>query len=207
LLALAPEDHILLITAHHVCIDGWSRGVFLRELGELYEAFLAGKPSPLLDLPIQYADYAAWHNEWLKSQAASQQLDYWRSRLAGAPALLELPTDHVRPSLQTFQGKRHFLSLPASLLNQLRSLSQTQGVTLYMTLLAAFQTLLKTYTGQEDIVVGSPVANRTHPEVEALIGFFLNTLVLRNDLSGDPSFKELLRRVRETTLGALAHQD
>jgi len=207
LLALGPEDHILLITAHHICIDGWSRGVFLRELAELYEAFLAGRPSPLMELPIQYADYAAWHNQWLKSGAIVQQVEYWRQQIAGAPPLLELPSDKSRPPVQTFHGARHFLKIPKDLVVQLKGLSRGEGVTLFMTLLAAFQALLERYAPQEDIVVGSPVANRTRAETENLIGFFLNTIVLRSDLSGEPSFRELLKRVRETTLGALAHQD
>jgi len=207
LLMLSAKEHILLITAHHICIDGWSRGVFLRELDALYPCFLQGNPSPLPELPIQYADYAVWHNAFLKTKACLQQLEYWKQSLSQVPSFLALPADRSRPSVQTFNGARHFLNLPGALLIELRKISQTEGVTLFMCLLAAFQTLLQQYTGQDDIVVGSPVANRTRPEAEALIGFFLNTVVMRNDLSGDPAFIELLRRVRQTTLGALAHQD
>ncbi len=207
LLMLAEDECILLITAHHIATDGWSSGVFLKELRLLYEAFQAGEPSPLSDPVIQYADYAAWQSEWLNSEAAQQQLSYWTRQLSGAPALLELPADRPRPSVQTFRGARHQLTLSKPLTAELRDLSQHQGVTLFMLLFAAFQALISRYTGGDDIVVGTPIANRTFPEIDGLIGFFVNTLVLRSDLSGDPTFVDLLQQVRQTTLGGFENQD
>src|SRR5438876_11233816 len=207
LLLLAEEDHLLLITAHHIAIDGWSRGVFLRELGALYRAFAAGEPAPLEELPIQYADYAAWQAVWMQCETIAGQLDYWKKQLAGARGFLELPADRPRPTLQTFRGARHPLSLSPAGTVSLKALCQQEGVTLFIALLAVVQALLKRYTGQEDILVGTPVANRTRKELEDMIGYFLNTLVLRGDLSGDPTFRELLRRAKETVLGALGHQD
>jgi amino acid adenylation domain-containing protein len=207
LLMLAEDEVILLITAHHVATDGWSSGVFLTELRVLYEAFRAGKPSPLSDPLAQYADYAAWQIEWLNSEAAQQQLSYWTRHLTGAAPLLELPADRPRPSIQTFRGARHQLTLSKPLTAALRDLSRHQGVTLFMTLLSAFQALISRYTGTDDVVVGTPIANRTLPESEGLIGFFVNTLVLRSDLSGDPTFVDLLQRVRQTTLGGFQNQD
>jgi fengycin family lipopeptide synthetase B len=207
LFSLAEDHYILLIVAHHISVDGWSWGILLKELAVLYSAFQAGKPSPLLEPAIQYSDYAAWQTEWLKSEAASEQGTYWMHRLSGAHPLLELPTDRPRPSIQTFCGARHSLNLPKPLSTKLKTLSAHEGVTLFMTLLAAFTTLIKRYTERDDIVIGTPTANRTLPELEELIGFFVNTLVLRNDLSGDPTFRELLQRVRHTTLSALENQD
>jgi amino acid adenylation domain-containing protein len=205
-LSLADGDSILLITAHHIAVDGWSFRIFRRELFALYEAFRAGKPSPLAEPAIQYSDYAAWQTEWLKGEAANQQRTYWTQHLAGVPQLLELPSDRPRPSKQTFRGSRISVVLPKQLTSDLKAASAREGVTLFMTLLAAFDTLLKGYTDKDDIVIGTPVANRTHAEVAGAIGFFVNTLVLRNDLSGDPTFRELLQRVRKTTLGGLANQ-
>jgi surfactin family lipopeptide synthetase A len=207
LLCLADDNFALLITAHHIAMDGWSWGVFLNEFGVLYEAFRADRPSPLPPAAIQYADYAAWQMEWLESDAAAQQLNFWIRHLGGAPQLLELPADRPRPPIQTFRGARHSLLLPHALVSQINDFSSQEGVTLFMTLLAAFQTLIGRYTGKENFVVGSPVANRTHPEVEGLIGFFVNSLGLRADLSGDPPFRELLQRVRGGTLDAFANQD
>ncbi len=207
LLILDERNSILLITAHHVAVDGWSCDLFRKEFFALYEAFSAGKPSPLAEIAIQYSDYADWQTEWLTSEAANRQRAYWTERLAGAPQLLELPTDRSRPLVQMFRGARHFLTLPKQLGNELKALSSQMGVTLFMTLLALFDTLIKRYTEKDDIVVGTPVANRSHSEIEGLIGFFVNTIALRNDLSGDPSFSELLKRVRQTTLGGLANQD
>jgi amino acid adenylation domain-containing protein len=207
LLLLAEDECILLITAHHIATDGWSFGVFLKELRLLYEACRAGEPSPLSDPVLQYADYAAWQIAWLDSEAAQQQLSYWTRHLSAAPPLLELPTDHPRPSILTFRGARHNLTLSKPLTAALRDLSQHRGVTLFMTLLAAFQALLSRYTGRDDIVVGTPIANRTVPESEGLIGYFVNTLVLRSDLSGDPTFVDLLQQVRRTTLGGFENQD
>ncbi|MBA3712218.1 MAG: amino acid adenylation domain-containing protein [Pyrinomonadaceae bacterium] len=207
LLRLDEREHVLLLTMHHIVSDDWSMGVFFRELATLYDAFSAGRPSPLEELPIQYADYAVWQQEWLRGEVLEQQLSYWKQHLAGAPAVLELPTDHPRPPVQTFRGTWQSAMLSGNLSEAVKRLSQHEGVTLFMTLLAAFQTLLLRYTNQEDIVVGSPIAGRTRAETEELIGFFINTLVLRTDLSGNPTFRELLRRVREVALGSYAHQD
>ncbi len=207
LLRLGREDHVALLTLHHIVSDGWSMGVLVEEMASLYAAFQAGQPSPLAELPIQYADYAAWQRSWLVGEELERQLGYWREQLAGAPSVLELPTDRPRPAVQTFSGSTESRVLSADLSEGLRRLSRKEGVTLFMTLLAAWQALLSRYSGQEDIVVGCPIANRQRSEVERLIGFFVNTLVLRTDLSGEPSFRELLRRVREVSLGAFGHQD
>ncbi|HYY43190.1 MAG TPA: amino acid adenylation domain-containing protein, partial [Pyrinomonadaceae bacterium] len=192
---------------HHIVSDGWSMGVLVREVAALYEAHAHGGTVSLPDLPVQYADYAVWQREWLTGAVLDEQLAYWRQQLAGAPPVLELPTDRPRPKLQTFRGAALALELPRDLTDELKSLSRREGVTLFMTLLAAWQTLLARYSGQTDILIGSPIANRRRSEIENLIGFFANTLVLRTDLSGDPTFSELLARVREVCLGAYAHQD
>ncbi|HLM54865.1 MAG TPA: amino acid adenylation domain-containing protein, partial [Pyrinomonadaceae bacterium] len=207
LLRLAPEEHVLLFTLHHVISDGWSMGVLVRETAALYGAYAAGLPSPLPELEIQYADFAAWQREWLRGEVLEKQLAYWRRKLGGAPPVLELPTDRPRPASQTFRGASLQFSLPRDVSERLKALAREEGSTLFMTLLAAFQLLLARHTGQEDVVVGTPIANRKRAEVEPLIGFFVNTLVLRTDLSGRPTFRELLGRVRETTLGAYANQD
>jgi len=207
LLRLGDEEHILLLTMHHIVSDGWSMGVLFRELGALYEAFSGERESPLEELPIQYADYAVWQREWLRGERLEKHLSYWKEQLAGAPAVLELPTDKPRPAVQSFYGTRQFSVLSKNLSQALNELSRRESVTLFMTLLAAFQTLLMRYSGQEDISVGTDVANRNRAETEGLIGFFLNHLVLRTDLSGNPTFRELLRRVREMALEAYAHQD
>jgi hypothetical protein len=207
LLRLGQDDHILVLSMHHIVSDGWSRGVFYRELSMLYQAYTQGNPSPLSELPIQYADFAVWQRQWLQGEVLENQLSYWKKQLAGAPALLHLPTDRPRPAVQSYRGAVQSIDLSQELTQGLQALSARQGVTLFMTLLAAFQTLLYRYTGQSDIVVGSPIANRNRAEIEGLIGFFVNTLVLRTDLSGNPPFKELLTRVRETALGAYTHQD
>jgi amino acid adenylation domain-containing protein len=207
LLRLGEAEHILLLTMHHIVSDGWSVGVLVSEVGALYDAFAAGKPSPLADLKIQYADFAVWQRQWLKDEILDAQLSYWKDQLAGAPPFLNLPTDHPRTQIQNFRGATQVFVIPATITESLRALSRREGVTLYMTLLAAFQTLMSRYTAQTDIVVGSNIANRNRVETEATIGFFSNMLVMRTDLSGDPSFQELLVRVRETALGAYAHQD
>ncbi|HST60364.1 MAG TPA: amino acid adenylation domain-containing protein, partial [Longimicrobium sp.] len=207
LLRLAAEEHVLLLGMHHVVSDGWSIGVFLRELSSLYEAYRQGGESPLPELAVQYADYAVWQREQLEGETLDRQLAYWRDRLSGAPELLELPTDRPRPAVQTFRGATVPLELPLELLEQVQALGRSEGATLYMTLLSAFQVLLSKYGGGDDVVVGSPIAGRGRAEVEGLIGFFVNTLVLRTDLSGDPSFRETLRRVRDVTLGAYEHQE
>ncbi|HYF38928.1 MAG TPA: condensation domain-containing protein, partial [Gemmatimonadales bacterium] len=207
LVRLSDDDHILLLTMHHIVIDGWSLGIFNKELAALYKAFSFKCPSTLPELPIQYADFAQWQRQWLQGETLEEQLSYWRERLSDAPPVLELPTDRPRPAVQSFRGAHQSVLLPKELSEGLKALSQREGATLFMTLLAAFQTLLHRYTGQEDVVVGSPIANRNRAEVEGLIGFFVNTLVMRTDLSGDPTFRELLGRVREVALGAYAHQD
>ncbi|HYH83128.1 MAG TPA: amino acid adenylation domain-containing protein, partial [Longimicrobium sp.] len=207
LLRLGEEDHVLLLSMHHVVSDGWSMGVLFRELSALYAAYREGRESPLAELAVQYADYAVWEREQLAGEVLDRQLSYWRERLAGAPELLELPTDRPRPPVQTYRGATVPVELSPELLERLQALGRSEGATLYMTLLGAFQVLLGKYAGSEDVVVGSPIAGRTRGEVESLIGFFVNTLVLRTDLSGDPSFRETLRRVREATLGAYEHQD
>jgi amino acid adenylation domain-containing protein/non-ribosomal peptide synthase protein (TIGR01720 family) len=207
LLRLAETEHVLLLTMHHIVTDGWSTGIFLRELAVLYEAFTRGEPSPLAELPLQYADYARWQREWLKGEVLETQLAYWRRRLAGSPPVLELPLDRPRPEVPTFRAGMRMLSLPGELVEPLRALGQREGCSLFMVLLGGFQTLLARWSGQEDIVVGTPVAGRTRVEVEGLIGFFVNTLVLRTQVGGAPTFRELLARVREVALGAYAHQD
>jgi amino acid adenylation domain-containing protein len=201
------QDHVLLLVMHHIISDGWSLGVLIREIGVLYEAFVNDRPSPLLPLPIQYADFALWQREWLKGDVLEEQLAYWKKQLAHAPGVIDLPTDRPRPARQTFNGAHYARALPRRLRDSLNLLSRREGVTLFMTLLAAFQTMLHRYTNQDDIVVGTPIANRTRRETEELIGFFVNTLVLRSDLSGDPTFRELLQRVKEVSLEAYAHQD
>jgi len=206
LFQLDAVDRILLLNLHHIVADGWSIGVLVREIGTLYTAFSSGKPSPLPALPIQYADFAHWQREWLQGQVLESHLSYWQQQLAELP-VLNLPTDRPRRSCQSYQGAAQSLELSKSLSASLEALSQQEGVTLFMTLLAAFQTLLYRYTGQEDIAVGSPIANRNRAELEPLIGFFVNSLVLRTDLSGKPNFRELLGRVWEVTLGAYTHQD
>ncbi|MBD1900681.1 amino acid adenylation domain-containing protein [Trichocoleus sp. DQ-A3] len=206
LLQLDSSEHVLLLNLHHIISDGWSIGVLIRELGTLYTAFGNNERSPLPELPIQYADFADWQREWLQGEVLETQLAYWKQQLNNLPSL-NLPTDKPRPAAPTYQGATQFLELPKSLSEELEALSQRQGVTLFMTLLAAFQTLLYRYTQQEDIVVGSPIANRNRREIEGLIGFFVNSLVLRTNLSGNPTFLELLSRVREVALGAYAHQD
>lgn len=207
LVRLTEDDHVLLLTMHHIISDGWSLGILTRELGTLYEAYAAGQPSPLPELLIQYADYAVWQRQWLQGEVLEKQLAYWKERLGGDLPLLALPTDRPRPAVQTYGGSRQSIELPMRLVEQLRQMSQREEATLYMLCLAAFQMLLSRHCGQEDIIVGSPIAGRNRAETEGLIGFFVNTLVMRTDLSGNPSFRELLVRVKEMTLGAYEHQD
>ncbi|HET7460432.1 MAG TPA: condensation domain-containing protein, partial [Longimicrobium sp.] len=207
LLRLGSEEHVLLLCIHHIITDGWSSGVLLRELSALYAAYREGADSPLAELPVQYADYAVWQREQLRGEVLDRQVGYWTERLAGAPALLELPTDRPRPPVQSHRGAREAFGLPRALLDRLQALGRGEGATLYMVMLSAFQLLLSKYSGSDDIVVGSPIAGRTRKEIEELIGFFANTLVLRTDLGGDPTFRELLGRVREGTLGAYEHQE
>ena len=207
LLRLSDEEHVLLRIAHHIVIDGWSSIVLIRELATLYQSFIEGKPCALTELPLQYSTYAVLQREWLSGRALDEHLEYWKQQLGEVPPALELPTDHPRPRLQGFHGAQERVELNSDLSHELKVLSQKEGVTLFMTLLAAFQLLLSRYTGQDDIVVGSPVANRSRAELSKSIGFFVNTLVLRTNFAGDPTFRQLLERVRETTLGAYAHQE
>ncbi|MBH8561819.1 amino acid adenylation domain-containing protein [Nostoc sp. CENA67] len=207
ILQISEQEYVLVFTIHHIIADGWSTGIIVQELTALYESFCTNKPSSLKELPIQYADFAVWQREWLQKEVLSSQINYWKQQLSGSLPVLELPTDRPRPAIQTFVGGKQSFQISSSLTAALKTLSRKEGVTLFMTLLAAFQTLLYRYTQQEDILVGSPIANRNRVEIEGLIGFFVNTLVLRTDLSGNPSFQELLKRVREVTLGAYTHQD
>jgi len=207
LLRFNEDEHGLLIVMHHIISDGWSKGIFIEETATLYKAFLAEETSPLPELRIQYADFAIWQRERLKGEYLERQLVYWRQQLSGVSEVLALPTDRPRPPFQTFQGAEHRLVLSEELSKNLHAISRQEGVTLFMTLLGAFQSLLYRYAGNEDIVVGAPVANRTQFELEPLIGCFVNTVALRTHMSDDPTFRELLARVREVTLGAYSHQD
>ncbi|MCZ8118403.1 MAG: amino acid adenylation domain-containing protein [Microcystis sp. LE18-22.4A] len=207
LVVLSETEHLLLVCMHHIVSDGWSMGVFLQELTALYNAYIQGLSSPLNPLSIQYGDFTLWQRQWLQGEVLQQQLDYWQKQLAGAPALLSLPTDRPRPNQQSFAGGHLPFSLSWELTEKLTQLTQEQGVTLFMTLLTAYAVLLYRYTEQEDILIGTPIANRNRSEIEGLIGFFVNTLVLRIDLSGKPNFNQLLGRVREMAMDAYAHQD
>ncbi|WP_164021812.1 non-ribosomal peptide synthetase, partial [Pyxidicoccus trucidator] len=207
LVRLSEQEHALLITLHHVIADGWSMGVLFGELSKLYTAHATGQPARLEPLPVQYADYALWQRAWLRDEALEAQLGWWRQRLQGAPRALELPTDKPRPATQSFRGGEHRFHFPRELSEALDALCRQEGTTPSMVVLAAFQALLARYSGQDDISIGSPIAGRTHAELEGLIGFFVNTLVLRTRLEGGPSFRALLARVRDTTLGAYEHQD
>jgi amino acid adenylation domain-containing protein len=207
LVRVAADEHVLLLVLHHIIADGWSMGVLLRELVSLYESRRRGEQNQLPELRVQYVDYAQWQREWLSGEVLAEQVRYWKEQLAGAPPVLELPADRARPTVKTFAGARQSLSLDKELVDRLRALSRDENSTLFMVLLAAFQTLLHRYTGQSDIVIGSPIANRTNKEIEGLIGFFVNTLVLRSRLSGADTFRQLLKQVREHCLGAYAHQD
>ena len=207
LLRLGDDEHVALLTMHHIVSDGWSIGVLTEEIAKLYELFVTGSPERLPELPIQYVDYAHWQREWLQGDVLESQLSYWRQRLAGAPPALELPTDRPRSAAQSFRGAAQTLTLLTELTESLKSLSIREGATLFMTLLAAFKALLYRYTNQEEILIGTPIAGRTRRETEGLIGFFVNTLVLRTEVSGELTFMELLARVRDITLGAYAHQD
>jgi hypothetical protein len=187
---------------HHIVFDGWSTAIFVKELSTLYQAFAKNLPSPLAGLPIQYADFAVWQRQWLNEDVLKPKLDYWKQKLAGTPPLLELPTDRPRPLVDSMQGDSETFQLSAEITEKLKNLSKRSGATLYMIVLAALVTLLFRYSSQEDIVIGSPIANRYPKETEPLIGLFINTLVLRINLGEDPSFLELLTRVRQVTLEA-----
>ncbi|NJP19714.1 MAG: amino acid adenylation domain-containing protein [Hydrococcus sp. CRU_1_1] len=207
LLRLARNEQILLLTMHHIIADGWSLGVLMYELSTLYRAFCANQPSPLPPLPIQYADFALWQRQYLQANVLETQLSYWQQQLKDAPPLLELPTDRPRPAVQSFSGRSESFILDQELTSSLKNFSQQAGATLFMTLLAAWGILLSRYSRQEDLVIGTAIANRHRKEVEPLIGFFVNTLALRLDLKDNPSFRDFLGRVRQTTLEAYTHQD
>jgi amino acid adenylation domain-containing protein len=207
LFRVGEQDHVLAIVMHHIVSDGWSLGVLTKEVEILYKAYGEGRASPLSPLAVQYADYAVWQRGWLTGDVLEKQVKYWKDRLRNSPAALDLPTDHVRPAVQSYRGEGFTIGLPAELTASLNDLARSEGATLFMVLLAAFKVVLSRWSGQSDVVVGSPIAGRTHREVEGLIGFFVNALALRTDLSGDLGFRELVRRVKETALGAYAHQD
>ncbi|QFS50798.1 non-ribosomal peptide synthetase [Nostoc sphaeroides] len=207
LLRLAETEYVVLLTMHHIVSDGWSTGIFIQELTALYTAFSQGQPSPIPDLPIQYADFAIWQRQWLQGEVLQTQLNYWKHQLGGNLPILELPSDRPRPAIQSNNGATQRFQLSKSLTEKLKNLSNQEGVTLYMTLLAAFKVLLYRYTQQEDIIVGTPIANRDRTEIEGLIGFFVNTLVMRTNLANNPTCREFLQQVREVTLSAYAHQD
>jgi FkbM family methyltransferase len=207
LLQLDAEDHVVLFTAHHAVSDGWSTGILTREVSILYESFCDREPSPLPELALQYADFAVWQRDWLQGQALDSLRDYWLHQLAGASAVISLPTDRPRPDAQSYRGALYGFMLTIDLLTKLRSISRLEGVTLFMTMVAGLQAVLHYLTRQDDVVVGTDVAGRNCAEIEPLIGFFINQLVLRTDFSGNPSLRQLLGRVREVALGAYAHQD
>jgi len=207
LLHLSDSNWVLLLSTHHIIFDAWSMGIFIQELATFYQAFCTGKPSPLPELSVQYADFASWQRQWLQGEVLETQLAYWKKQLGGNLPVLNLPTDRPRSAVQTFRGAVHKFTIPKAIAEEIAQLSQREKATLFMTLLAAFKTLIYRYTGQEDILVGSPIANRNRREIEELIGLFANTLVFRTNLSSNPTFKDLLGRVREVALGAYNHQD
>src|SRR5205823_8798572 len=200
LLRLGEEEHVLLLTMHQIVSDGWSVGVLVRELGVLYEAYAGGKESPLPELPIQYADYAEWQREYLQGEVLEEQLEYWRKQLGGELPVVELPGDHVRPAVRSYRGAQQELRVSREVTEKLKQVSQKEGATLFMTLLAAFDVLLARYSGQEELVVGTPIANRTRVETEELIGCVVNTLVLRVDASGNPQYREVVQRAEKVAL-------
>jgi amino acid adenylation domain-containing protein len=207
LLRLAEDEHLAVLTLHHIVADGWSLGILVQELTALYAAFVAGRPSPLRPLPLQYADFSQWQREWLRGEVVEAHLDYWRRQLAGVPSSLQLPFDFPRPAVPSVRSRRQPLEIPASVAERLRALGRESGATLFQILLTGFQVLLHACTGQTDVVVGSPIANRNRLETEGLIGCFINALALRGDLTGDPTFRELLARVRRAVIEAHTHED
>ena len=207
MIQLGDEEHISLVTMHHIISDGWSSGIILSEISQLYKAYCNGEPSPLTPLTIQYPDYASWQRQWLSGDRLQEQSEYWRTVLSGVPALIDLPTDRPRPSQQSFKGDHIPITLDPQLTRALNLFSQKHGVTLFMTILSAWSVVLSRLSGQDDIVIGTPSANRSRQEIEPLIGLFVNTLAMRIDISGEPSTRELLDRVRRHTLAAYAHQD
>ncbi|MGH9765639.1 MAG: condensation domain-containing protein, partial [Blastocatellia bacterium] len=204
---LGSEGHVLLFTVHHVVSDGWSISILTREVSALYEANCEGWPSELAELLIQYADYASWQREWMSGEVLDRQLNYWRTALGGARPGLDLATDYARPTAQSYVGARVPIDLNERLSAEIHEFSQREGTTLFMSLLTALQVLLCRYVGESDIVVGTTIANRTRVETEGIIGFFINTLVLRTRWTGEPSWRELVLRVKEVVLEAYANQD
>jgi amino acid adenylation domain-containing protein/thioester reductase-like protein len=204
---LNETQNILIITMHHIIVDGWSLGLLIKELSIIYNAFLKNKPSPLCDLPVQYADYAIWQRGWIKGEISEKQMNYWKEKLTGSPTVIELPLDKTRLKIQGYKGKREIFKIEKWKTEKIKQLSNTNNVTLFMTLLTIFKILLYRYSNQTDIVVGTPVANRKHSKIESLVGFFVNTLVLRTEVSGEISFKELVERVKKTTIEAYNNQD
>jgi NRPS condensation-like uncharacterized protein len=202
-----PTQHVLVYTMHHIVSDGWSMVVFRRELAALYAAYCEGKPSPLAELPVQYADFASWQRDWLKNGRMASQLDYWKKQLSGIPSALQLSVAKPRPAEKSHKGSVERHLIPGATLERLKQLSREEGSTLFMVLIAAFSALLNRYSDENDIVVGSPIANRHLTEIEPLIGFFVNTLVLRTNCAGNPSFRNLLKATRKVALGAYENQD
>ncbi len=207
LVRMSQQEHLLVLTLHHIVCDAWSMAIFGRELAALYAGELERRAVELPVLPLQYPDYARWQRQWLAGPRLERHLDYWSRQLQGAPPLLALPTDRPRPAVQGFQGATHPLTLPHSLTAELKLLARAEQATLFMVLLAGFKALLHRYTGQDDLVVGTDVAGRERTEFEPLIGFFVNQLVLRTDLSGDPTFRNLIGRTRQVALAAYSHQE
>ncbi|MCU0289250.1 MAG: condensation domain-containing protein, partial [Acidobacteria bacterium] len=207
LLKIEDDDYALAVNIHHIVMDGWSKGIMLQELMTLYEAFSRGNPSPLPELPIQYTDYVHWHHEWMQGKIFTSQMAYWKEKLAGAPPVLELPLDHPRPAVPSGRGTLQPFSISKENFQALNTLAKQEDATLFMLLTTVYNILLYRYSGQEDILMGTPIAGRRRIELENLIGLFLNTLVLRTDLSGNPGFQALLKRVRTTALEAYNHQD
>jgi hypothetical protein len=207
LIRLGPSEHVLVLVAHHIACDGWSKGLLLEELAHVYEHVAAGGDPQLPQLPIEYADYAVWQRSRLSGEHLDELTTYWRSRLAGAPPSLALPADHPRPRRQAFRGAVEWVSIPAELAQRALELGRAWRATPFMTMLAAFTALLNAHSGHEDLLIGSPAAMRTHPELERIVGCFANTLVYRTSLAGDPGFRELVSRVRDAALGVYAHQE
>lgn len=205
LIRVDEDEHVALLTMHHITSDGWSTKLLVTELSKLYAAYSTGQPSPLNELPIQYADFAVWQRQWLKGEVLEAHLSYWKRQLAGLTTL-QLRTDRPRPAVNSFRGQREIIFVSNVLTEQLKALSAREGASFFMTLLAAWQTLMARYTWQEEIVVGTPIANRTRGEIEGIIGFFVNTLVLRTKIERNPRFVDFLGHVKEVTLGAYAHQ-
>jgi amino acid adenylation domain-containing protein len=207
LLRVADDEHLFMLNMHHIIFDGWSTGVLIQEMIPLYTQVVTGVSADLPEPLIQYADFAIWQRDWLQGEVLNEQLSYWKERLHGPLPTLDLPGDRPRPPVQSSKGAHYYFKLPLALQERLKDLSQQSGTTLFMTLLAGFKTLLYRYTGQDDIILGSPIANRDLVEIERLVGFFINTLLLRSDLGGNPTFRELLERVRDVTVGAYTHQN